>query len=52
MRDSQQPHHAFVMMGVSRCGKSAMADGVGTELNAAFLDGNYLHPRADIEEMA
>ena len=48
MSDSQKPHHAFVLMGVSGCGKSAVATG----LNAAFLDGDYLHPRAYIEKMA
>lgn len=38
--------------GVSGCGKSAVANGVATGLNAAFLDGDYLHPRANIEKMA
>lgn len=52
MSDSQKPHHAFVLMGVSGCGKSAVANGVATGLNAAFLDGDYLHPRANIEKMA
>ncbi|MEG0278670.1 MAG: gluconokinase [Morganella sp. (in: enterobacteria)] len=52
MSDSQKPHHAFVLMGVSGCGKSAVANGIATGLNAAFLDGDYLHPRANIEKMA
>ena len=42
----------FVLMGVSGCGKSAVAAQLAQELNAAFLDGDFLHPRANIEKMA
>jgi gluconokinase len=42
----------FVLMGVSGCGKSAVAAQLAQDLNAAFLDGDFLHPRANIEKMA
>ncbi|PHM62854.1 gluconokinase [Xenorhabdus ishibashii] len=52
MSDTQQPNHIFVLMGVSGSGKSAVASGVARELGAAFLDGDFLHPRANITKMA
>jgi len=42
----------FVLMGVSGCGKSAVATQLAQKLGAAFLDGDFLHPRANIEKMA
>ncbi|WP_348944231.1 gluconokinase [Chitinibacter sp. FCG-7] len=42
----------YVLMGVSGCGKSALATRLAHELNAALLDGDFLHPRANIEKMA
>ena len=39
-------------MGVSGCGKSAVATQLAQKLGAAFLDGDFLHPRANIEKMA
>ncbi|MGL4997331.1 MAG: gluconokinase [Deefgea sp.] len=42
----------FVLMGVSGCGKSAVAAQLSQKLGAAFLDGDFLHPRANIEKMA
>ncbi|OTA20224.1 D-gluconate kinase [Xenorhabdus beddingii] len=52
MSDTQQPNHVFVLMGVSGSGKSAVASGVAHELGAAFLDGDFLHPRTNITKMA
>ncbi|MDX7986959.1 gluconokinase [Xenorhabdus sp. 12] len=52
MSDTQQLNHVFVLMGVSGSGKSAVASGVARELGAAFLDGDFLHPRANITKMA
>ncbi|MDC9594029.1 gluconokinase [Xenorhabdus sp. IM139775] len=52
MSDTQQPNHVFVLMGVSGSGKSAVANGVARELGAAFLDGDFLHPRTNITKMA
>lgn len=45
-------HCSFVFMGVSGSGKSAVAEAVAQQLNAPFLDGDFLHPRANIEKMA
>lgn len=42
----------FVLMGVSGSGKSVVASALARELSAAFLDGDFLHPRANINKMA
>ncbi len=39
-------------MGVSGSGKSAVASEVAHQLQAAFLDGDFLHPRSNIMKMA
>src|SRR5690606_7324124 len=39
-------------MGVSGSGKSAVASEVAHQLHAAFLDGDFLHPRCNIMKMA
>ncbi len=43
-------HHIYVLMGVSGSGKSAVASEVAHQLHAAFLDGDFLHPRCNIEK--
>lgn len=48
---SDKKNYAFVIMGVSGSGKSVVASGVSRELESAFLDGDFLHPRANIEKM-
>ena len=45
-------HHVYVLMGVSGSGKSAVASEVAHQLHAAFLDGDFLHPRSNITKMA
>lgn len=52
MSQSDKPHYAFVLMGVSGCGKSAVANGIANGMDAAMLDGDFLHPRANIQKMA
>ncbi|WP_081986619.1 MULTISPECIES: gluconokinase [Chitinibacter] len=42
----------YVLMGVSGCGKSAVAAQLAHNLQAALLDGDFLHPRANINKMA
>lgn len=42
----------FVLMGVSGCGKSVVASRLAQELNAVYLDGDFLHPRTNIKKMA
>lgn len=49
---SNPQHHVFILMGVSGSGKSAVASDVAHQANAAMLDGDYLHPRANINKMA
>jgi len=39
-------------MGVSGSGKSAVASEVAHQIQAAFLDGDFLHPRSNIMKMA
>lgn len=43
--------HVFVLMGVSGSGKSVVAKQAAYDLNAAFLDGDFLHPKANILKM-
>ncbi|QIQ20540.1 gluconokinase, GntK/IdnK-type [Zophobihabitans entericus] len=43
--------YIFVLMGVSGSGKSAVAKQVSTVLDAAYLDGDFLHPKANIIKM-
>ncbi|HEJ9486399.1 TPA: gluconokinase [Proteus mirabilis] len=52
MNDTQSLHHVFILMGVSGSGKSAVASGVAQRTGAAFLDGDFLHPRSNITKMA
>ncbi len=41
----------FVVMGVSGCGKSSVGRAVAAELGATFIDGDDLHPAANIARM-
>ncbi|MDR0807301.1 MAG: gluconokinase [Enterobacteriaceae bacterium] len=43
---------SIVVMGVSGCGKSSVGAAVARELGAKFIDGDDLHPRANIQKMA
>lgn len=45
-------HYVFILMGVSGSGKSVVASRVAHQLQTAFLDGDFLHPRANILKMA
>ncbi len=47
---SNPQNHVFILMGVSGSGKSAVASAVAHEAEAAMLDGDYLHPRANINK--
>lgn len=42
---------ALVVMGVSGCGKSTVAARAAGELGWAFLEGDTLHPEANVERM-
>ena len=52
MKPTLPSSHVFVLMGVSGSGKSAVANAVAHQLKAAFLDGDFLHPRANIQKMS
>lgn len=41
-----------VVMGVAGCGKSSVGEAVADALSATYLDGDDLHPAANIEKMA
>jgi len=46
-----KPHH-IVVMGVAGCGKSTVGAALAERLGAEFLDGDALHPQANIDKMA
>ncbi|RJT44370.1 gluconokinase [Rahnella woolbedingensis] len=43
---------SIILMGVSGSGKSTVGAALARELNAKFIDGDDLHPRANIQKMA
>lgn len=43
---------AIVVMGVSGCGKTSVAEGLAAALAAAFIEGDSLHPAANVEKMS
>ncbi|MGQ3212063.1 MAG: gluconokinase [Shinella sp.] len=43
---------AIVIMGVSGCGKTSVAEGLAAALSAAFIEGDSLHPAANVEKMS
>ncbi|WP_043805743.1 gluconokinase [Paenarthrobacter aurescens] len=47
-----QPLHHIVVMGVAGCGKSTVGAALAERLGAEFLDGDSLHPQANIDKMA
>jgi gluconokinase len=43
---------AYVVMGVSGSGKSLVGQAVADDLGLAFVEGDALHPKANIEKMS
>lgn len=43
---------AIVVMGVSGCGKTSVAEGLAATLPAAFIEGDSLHPAENVEKMS
>lgn len=52
MSQTNSKHHVYVIMGVSGSGKSVVANALSSQLHSAFLDGDFLHPRANILKMS
>lgn len=48
---AQNSSYTFILMGVSGSGKSRIAHIISHQLNIAFLDGDFLHPRDNITKM-
>ncbi|MFJ5955983.1 gluconokinase, GntK/IdnK-type [Paenarthrobacter sp. NPDC092416] len=44
--------HHIVVMGVAGCGKSTVGAALAEQLGAEFLDGDSLHPQANIAKMS
>jgi gluconokinase len=42
----------YVVMGVSGCGKTSIGRGLAAALEADFIDGDDLHPQANVTKMA
>lgn len=42
----------FVIMGVSGCGKSSIGAAFAAAIDGQFIDGDDLHPAANVEKMA
>jgi gluconokinase len=43
---------AYIVMGVSGSGKSLVGEAVAADLGLVFVEGDALHPRANIEKMS
>lgn len=46
------PRRALVVMGVSGCGKSSVGEALAAHLGAPFVEGDALHPPANVAKMA
>ncbi|MBY5353798.1 gluconokinase [Rhizobium leguminosarum] len=44
--------HAIVVMGVSGCGKSSVGEKLAEALHLQFMEGDALHPAANVEKMS
>lgn len=44
--------HRIIVMGVSGCGKSTVAQGLARALGGRFFDGDDFHPPANIKKMS
>ncbi|MBL0372124.1 gluconokinase [Rhizobium sp. KVB221] len=52
---STRPHSsswAYVVMGVSGCGKTSVGKAIAAHLNLPFVEGDQLHPQANVEKMS
>ncbi|MGL3605940.1 gluconokinase [Rhizobium sp. G187] len=47
-----RPAIAVVVMGVSGCGKTSVGAGIAQSLELDFVEGDALHPQANVDKMA
>jgi gluconokinase len=52
MPGSHRPPLHIVVMGVSATGKTTVGEGLAEELGCEFIEGDGLHPSANLEKMA
>jgi gluconokinase len=52
MTDHRRPLPPIVMMGVSASGKTAVGQPLAARLHCPFIDGDALHPQANIAKMS
>ena len=43
---------AIVVMGVSGCGKSTVGEALAEKLGIAFIEGDKLHPKSNVDKMS
>ena len=43
---------AIIVMGVSGCGKTSVAEGLAASLGAVFIEGDSLHPAVNVDKMS
>jgi gluconokinase len=43
---------AYVVMGVSGCGKTSVGEAIARHLGVAFIEGDALHPQSNIAKMS
>lgn len=46
------PVPIFVLMGTAGCGKSSVAEAMQAILGCEFLEGDSVHPQANVDKMA
>jgi gluconokinase len=49
---SASPPIAIIVMGVSGCGKSSVGADLAARLGLPFIEGDVLHPKANVDKMA
>lgn len=52
MSEQMNKPHAIIIMGVSGCGKSSVGEKLAEALHLAFVEGDALHPAANVEKMS
>ena len=49
---NDQKRRLIIVMGVSGCGKSTIAEGLAAAIGGRFFDGDHFHPQANIDKMS